>query len=125
MSIYFKITLSNNKVFYEEKDIVSWRKLQKYCKINKLKIKKFEIMGKDYRKIKRNHSQFYFLVHDVKASLKNNWQKIKKGYGVACKHPHNIKKCYIYWYNEDGKYLCKEVLGNIPKFYNDIGIPAT
>jgi len=125
---YCVVELSNGQVIYESNEYTFWRELKNFCKKNgNLSVKKVSIIvGDKPNPIKKNNARHYFIIRNGRMSLRRGVSEIKKGYGVVCVHPGDIKKTYISWYNDDtGKFLYDEVLrGGSELYEKEIGISA-
>ena len=121
---YCVVELSDGSEVYETHGTPFWRELIAFCKENGLSIKELTIVvGCTRKTIKKNNIKQYFIVREGRLTLDN--VTVKKGYGIICLHPGNIKKTYIEWYKEDGDYAYREVLRGTRTFYEkEIGIPS-
>jgi hypothetical protein len=123
---YCMVELSDNRIVYETEGTAFWRALRAFCVDNQLAIKTVTIVSNGAETpIKRNNPRFYFIVREGSVPLRGGKSSIKKGYGVICVHPGNVKGTYIEWYSNKGKYMHREVLRGTQKFYEEeIGIPS-
>lgn len=124
---YCMVELSDERIVYETEGVAFWRALRSFCVENQLTIKKIVVVSNGVKTpIKRNNPKLYFMIREGTISIKGGGgDSIKKGYGVVCVHPGNIKKTYIEWYSNKGKYMHREVLRGTQKFYEEeIGIPS-
>ena len=126
-SPYCTVTLSDGSTAYESNGPIFWRTLKQFCTDNNLTVCNVTIIRNNGDKlpIKRNHPKYYFIVREGKIVIQGDCS-VKKGYGVVCLHPGNIKRTYIEWYNENGTHAHREVLRDTRTFYEkEIGIPAS
>lgn len=124
---YCTVILSDNTEAYEHNSYSFWRELKKYCDEKKLTVKSVYIVYNGQKKeYKKNHPVCYFIIYDGKFSLRGG-SVIRKGYGIVCLHPGNIKRTYISWYDtSNGKFVYNEVLrGNNRVYEEEIGIQPT
>lgn len=124
---YSMVKLSDGRILYETEGVAFWRALRSFCAENQLTIKEIVVVSNGVETpIKRNNPKFYFMIREGAISIKGGGENsIKKGYGVICVHPGNIKRTYIEWYNNKGKYIHREVLRDTQKFYEEeISIPS-